>query len=191
MRSYRNFIATSSVPFFLHRTVRFAFEFLDEKLLDWALIGALGSRGANCRIDGSVRLVTPKQIHLGSNCHIARGARIYSERESSELVVGDGTTIGRNAVVDYTGGIVFGRNLLISEGVEFHTHNHVPPDFVNKEWSPLLVGDAVWFGTRVIVLPSVQRIGSRCIIGAGSVVTKDVDEGLVVAGNPARPVKTL
>jgi len=57
-----------------------------------------------------------------------------------------------------------------------------------REEQPLIVGDDVWIGHRCILLPGV-KIGTGAVIGAGSVVTKDVPEYAVVAGNPARIIK--
>ncbi len=52
----------------------------------------------------------------------------------------------------------------------------------------VVIGDDVWIGARVIILPGVT-IGTGCVVGAGSVLTRDVPPGSVVAGNPARVVK--
>ena len=59
---------------------------------------------------------------------------------------------------------------------------------VIKMIKPVVIGDDVWIGQRVVILPGI-KIGSHSIIGAGSVVTKDVDKYSVVAGNPARLIK--
>lgn len=58
----------------------------------------------------------------------------------------------------------------------------------STEERPVVIGNDVWIGGRVIILPGV-KIGDGAIIGAGSVVTKDVSEYDVVAGNPARVIK--
>lgn len=54
--------------------------------------------------------------------------------------------------------------------------------------SPVIIGDDVWIGTRVIILPGVH-VGSHSIIGAGSIVTKNVPKWSIVGGNPARVIK--
>ena len=56
--------------------------------------------------------------------------------------------------------------------------------------SPITIGDDCWFGGSVIVLPGVT-IGDNVVVGAGAVVTKDVPSNVMVAGNPARVIKTL
>lgn len=55
---------------------------------------------------------------------------------------------------------------------------------------PITVGDDVWFGGHVSVLPGVN-IGSRTVIGAGSVVTRDIPSGVVAAGNPCRVLRPV
>lgn len=56
------------------------------------------------------------------------------------------------------------------------------------EERPVYIGNDVWIGDRVIILPGVH-IGDHSVIGAGAVVTKDVSEWVVAAGNPAKVVK--
>lgn len=53
-----------------------------------------------------------------------------------------------------------------------------------KDSAPCVIGDDVWIGRRVMIMPGVH-IGNHCIIGAGAVVTKDVPDWAIVAGNPA------
>lgn len=55
---------------------------------------------------------------------------------------------------------------------------------------PLIIEDDVWIGHNAIILPRCKRIGRGAVIGAGSVVTRDVDRYAVVAGNPARPLRS-
>ena len=65
----------------------------------------------------------------------------------------------------------------------------------SKNWnvvkkSPVIIEDKVWIGTRSIILKGVT-VGEGAIVGAGSVVTKDVQPWTVVAGNPAQKIKEL
>jgi maltose O-acetyltransferase len=55
---------------------------------------------------------------------------------------------------------------------------------------PVVIGSDVWVGGGAIILPGV-RIGSRAVIGAGSVVTRDVPEGVFAAGNPCRTIRDV
>ncbi|MDH3026960.1 DapH/DapD/GlmU-related protein [Gordonia alkanivorans] len=53
---------------------------------------------------------------------------------------------------------------------------------------PVVIGDDVWIGARVIILPGVT-VGRGCVIGAGSVVAKDIPEYTIAAGNPCRVIR--
>lgn len=87
-------------------------------------------------------------------------------------------------------GIILGKNFLFAPGLKMISSNHSKEntdDFV--EAKPIIIGDNVWIGTNVVILPSVE-IGNNCIVGAGSVVTKSFKENnLVIAGNPAKIIK--
>jgi len=59
-----------------------------------------------------------------------------------------------------------------------------------KLFQPITIGDNVWLGGGVIVCPGVT-IGADCVIGAGSVVTRDIPAGVIAVGNPARVLRSL
>lgn len=90
--------------------------------------------------------------------------------------------------------ITLGDNVYITSGVRFITHDggtlilrkEVPDLEITK---PIKVGNDVYFGVNSMVMPGVT-IGNRCIIAAGAIVTKDVPDNSVVAGVPAKVVKT-
>lgn len=91
--------------------------------------------------------------------------------------------------------ITVGRHVTLTRGVQFITHDGGV--WVLRDKYPQLdvlgrirIGDNVFVGTSAILLPGIQ-VGSNSIIGAGSVVARDVPEGTVVAGNPARPIRSL
>ena len=102
-------------------------------------------------------------------------------------------------------GVVVGRYASIAPGALVFRRNHplerlsLHPFFYNRhlgfvdedtiESYPLFVGHDAWIGANAIVTPGCRRIGIGAVIGAGSVVTKDVPDFAVVAGNPARILK--
>lgn len=106
---------------------------------------------------------------------------------------GAGTQWGR-ANVDISAAVTVGDNCIIADDVKIFTHRHVfdntpiSPKGGIIENVPLAIGDSVGIGYGVIILPQVESIGSHVGIGAGSVVTKDIPENEIWAGNPARKI---
>ena len=90
--------------------------------------------------------------------------------------------------------IVFGDNVFIAPQCGFYTAGH-PLDAETRnaclEYAkPIVVGDDVWFGGGVKVMPGVT-VGSNVVIGGGSVVVRDIPSDCVAAGNPAKVIKRL
>lgn len=90
--------------------------------------------------------------------------------------------------------ITLGNNVHITDGVKFITHDggtllyrHLVPDL--EITKPITVGDNVYIGNNVIILPGV-RIGSNVVIGAGAIVSRDIPDNSVAVGVPARVIKT-
>lgn len=126
----------------------------------------------------------------GSGVRIAPGARFGS---GACVTLGNNSNLSRNCWL--LGDITIGDNVVMAPEVIILTSNH---DFIStaqpiisqgqQEIKPVVIGDDVWIGVRAIILPGV-KVGSHSIIGAGSIVTKDVPEWAIVAGNPARVIK--
>ncbi len=90
--------------------------------------------------------------------------------------------------------IEIGDNVFIGPSCGFYTANH-PLDYTNRNQGlekalPIKVGNNCWFGANVSVMPGVT-IGSGCVIAAGAVVTKDMPENSLIAGVPAKVIKTI
>lgn len=126
------------------------------------------------------------QVSLGEQCAILLGLRLYTK---GRITIGAHSVIDRNCVLDGRGGISIGENVNLAPEVMVLTAYHDPDsdDFLGIE-KRVVIEDYVWIATRATILPGV-RIGSRAVVGAGSVVTKDVAPGAVVAGNPARVIR--
>lgn len=90
------------------------------------------------------------------------------------------------------GGITIGNDVFIGPKVNLITINHdLDPDNRNATYGrPITIEDKVWIGINATILPGV-KIGYGAIVGAGSVVTKDVPAMSIVAGNPAKIIKTI
>ena len=126
-------------------------------------------------LDGSTTVLPPLYIDYGKPVAIGRGCFIQQCC----------TFFGR-------GGIVIGDDVFIGPKVNLITINHDPdPDNRSATYGrPIVIEDKVWIGINSTILPGV-RIGYGAIVGAGSVVTKDVPVMTVVAGNPAKIIKTI
>lgn len=90
--------------------------------------------------------------------------------------------------------VKFGDNVFIAPDCGFHTAGH-PIDAKRRNQGleyayPIIVGDNVWIGAGVQVLPGVT-IGSNVVIGAGSIVTKDIPDYVIAAGNPCRVLRKI
>lgn len=107
-----------------------------------------------------------------------------------------GFSIAKNSVInqccrlDTRGGITIGSNVSISADVIILTadHDQNSVDFAGRR-SPVKIEDYVWIGTRAMILPGVT-IGKGAVVAAGAVVTKDVAPFAIVAGVPAKVIKT-
>ena len=90
--------------------------------------------------------------------------------------------------------VIFGDNVMCGPNVQIYTAGH-PLDATERisglEFGkPIVIGDNAWIGGGAIILPNLT-IGNNVVIAAGSVVTKDVPDNVVVGGNPAKIIKKL
>lgn len=132
---------------------------------------------------------------MGKGCVVGRHVMIGRPHNprGGALKVGNHVFIMTDVFLDYSGGVTLEDHVWISPGSRIHTHKHTVSSRALKSTqpvvrSPLYVGRDAWIGGDVIVLESVQRIGGGAIIGAGSVLTKDVGDWEIWAGNPPRKV---
>ncbi len=142
-----------------------------EKEADELLTRLLGKRGKNCFILPDFWCDYGYNIEVGENFFANHGC-----------VMLDGAKIK------------FGDNVFIAPQCGFHTAGH-PLDVERRnrglEYAfPITVGDNVWIGAGVHVLPGVT-IGSNTVIGAGSLVNKDIPDGVLAAGNPCKVIRKL
>ena len=122
------------------------------------------------------------RLYQGASVYVAPGAK---------LVVRGGTFLNTNATLNCFCNIEIGKGCAISDNVCIaDSDSHCIDGQKDKVMAPIIIGDHVWIGKNVTVLKGVT-IGSGAVIGAGSVVTKDVPSHTVVAGNPAKPIKTI
>ena len=110
------------------------------------------------------------------------------------VTIGDGTFVNFGLTALDVAPITIGRHCQIATHVQLLTAWHPLDPTARRDGleaaSPIVIEDNVWLGGGVIVLPGVT-IGENSVVGAGSVVTKDVPPHVVVVGNPARVIKHL
>ena len=109
----------------------------------------------------------PGRIRIGDRVFLNAGTVVYSE---VAVTIGDDVALANEVYVMDTS----------SHGIEGG----------DPKAAPVTIGNGTWVGARSIVLPGVT-IGSRVVVGAGSVVTRDVPDDVMVAGNPARVIRPL
>ena len=110
------------------------------------------------------------------------------------IEIGENFYSNHNLIILDAGKVKFGDNVFIAPNCSFYTAGH-PLDVEKRneglEYAkPIEIGDNVWIGGNVVILPGVT-IGSNTVIGAGSIVTKDIPSNVVAVGNPCKVIKKL
>lgn len=151
----------------------------DAQTKDRILSELLGGRGKNLWITAPFYADYGNNIYFGNNCEVNMNCTFLDD---NRIVIGD--------------------NALIAPNVQIYTAFHPtsaaehfgPPRedgsfaFCKTQTAPVIIGDNVWIGGGAILLPGVT-IGSNTVIGAGSVVTKDIPSDVVACGNPCRVIR--
>lgn len=148
----------------------------------------------------------PKLISIGANSHVLGELLVFAH--GGKIVVGQDCYVGEGAKIWAADNINIGNRVLISHNVNiFDNHTHPiratkrheqfmsiasigHPTSIDLDESPILISDDVWVGAMATILKGV-KIGEGAIVGAGSVVTKDVPPWTIVAGNPAKIIREL
>ncbi|MCL2470081.1 MAG: acyltransferase [Alphaproteobacteria bacterium] len=125
--------------------------------------------------------------HCGKNLKIGSQADI-----SASISIGNNSELGSRCIIEKN--VRIGDDVMMGPDVKILTHNHhydrldTPIRLQGLETFETTIGNDVWIGANVTILPN-KKIGHHAILGAGAVITKDVPDGAIVAGNPARTIK--
>lgn len=131
--------------------------------------------------------------YCGDNVYIATGVVLKGGRNA---VFGSNLSLHDNCYIDAIGGLVVGDNVSIAHQTSILTFNHtwdkpgLPIKYNPVELKSVVIEDDVWIGCGVRIMPGVT-LGRRSVIAAGSVVTRDVPRGTLVAGVPARVIRSI
>ena len=138
-------------------------------------------------------LSDPSKIITGDNVHLGYMNRYYLD---GNLIIGNNSSIGSHSIIWAISDIKIGNDVLMASNVTLCTVDHI----FNKKDSPIrkqgikskgiIIEDNCWIAEHVIILKGVH-IGRNCVIGAGSVVTKDIPSNSLVVGTCAKPIKTV
>lgn len=125
------------------------------------------------------------KIRMGSESSIAMGVFITGNK----ITIGSNTVINRGVYLDGRAPLFIGSNVNVSHRtlIQTLTHDSQSPFFIAVE-RPVVINDHVWIGAQALICPGVT-IGEGAIVGAGSVVTKNVPPYTIVGGNPAAKIK--
>jgi len=122
------------------------------------------------KVHANVDFGTGMNVEIGENSSLNRGAWI-----GNDTIIGDDVMMGPEIII-------------LSGGHNFNDTSIPITEQGAAERRPVIIGNDVWIGTRSIILPGI-RINDHSIVGAGSVVTKDVPEWAIVGGNPAKVIR--
>jgi len=143
-----------------------------------------------------------EQIILGNNTLISNFCTLvvandpHNNLDNSKLIIGSNTYIGEYNNIRAGGGIIkIGNNCSISQHITIIASNHQFLKGIliqNQPWETnnnyVIIEDNVWIGANSVILPGV-KIYQGAIIGAGSIVTKDIPQNAIAVGNPAKVIK--
>lgn len=162
--------------------------------------------GSNVCIAPSLTLRGGGFVTIGSDSSI--GARVTltawnkygSEAFTPQIVIGNNSSIGEDSHVTAINKIIIGNNVRMGKKILITDNAHGASDKKLLEIAPnkrplyskgpVIIEDNVWIGEKASIMPGVC-IGNGVIIGANSVVTKDIPPNCVVAGNPAKVIKII
>lgn len=176
-------------------------------IVSFAYKRKFASCGTDFYIESPYRVTGMDRIKIGTNVHILANVRLDAIKEfrgdkfEPEIIIKDNVRINPNCHIACIGKVVLEENVLFASSVFITDHYHgMTQKYEDLELPPserplffkgeVIVKKNAWLGENVTVMPGVT-IGENAIVGANSVVTKDVPANGIVAGNPAKLIRNL
>lgn len=155
--------------------------------------------GRKLRVGKGCKILNPHKIEVGNNVIIDNNVELsvntISHASSKPLLIlGDYVHLSKYNCIGCAGRVVLESHVRLAPYVHITDRNHSYDDILQPIWKqPIVVKDVyigaeTWIGFGAQIMPGVH-IGKHCVIAAGSIVTKDIPDYCVVAGNPARIIK--
>ncbi len=148
------------------------------------------------RIGKGSNLIQPKRMRIQSNVSIGERSVLncYKENSTPSLFIGKNTKIGRDFQLNAYQSVKIGDEVLIADRVYVSDATHSSKDLEKSIISqgtsfkaPVVIENGAWIGINACILPGVN-IGKNAIVGANSVVIKDVEKNSIVSGIPAKKI---
>ena len=150
--------------------------------------------GRNLRVDSGVTILGFENISLGDNISIMKNSYIYAH-DGGELTIGDNFTLNSNSQLGASfGKIIIGSDCAIAPNCILRASNHrfdnpdIPFRKQGHTYGEIILEDDIWIASNCVITPDTV-IGRSSIIGAGSVVTKDIEPYSIVGGVPAKLIR--
>jgi len=167
----------------------------------------------NIRIDLPRRIINPERIFLGNNVSFGPGTFLYAmthyptvsmqhpdktlpvQRFDSEIIIGNNVTatadlqIAAQSQITIEDDVMFASNIHINDGLHGYENANEPYKYQNIiKIAPIVIKKGSWIGQNVVILPNVT-IGEFVIIGANSVVNRNIPDRSIAVGSPAKVIK--
>ena len=150
----------------------------------------LKETGKNIRIGYNLFVRNPSKISIGNDVSIGNNVLLSNiEIPQGTLSIDNGASIDNGTFLDFSGSVFLREKAHIAQGCYITTHSHGYDHHNAPQGSSLEIGKNAFVGAKSIVLYNCNRIGDYAVVGAGSVVTRNVPDYAIVAGNPARIIK--